>query len=80
MLGGRLIHLARDTEWGMALRSHFFVGADLPDARLSPAEIEQQISDDFGRALLQHAYDEFTFLPSLYIAEHRHSNPPRAQW
>jgi hypothetical protein len=31
-------------------------------AQHSAAEIEQQISDDYGRALLQHAYDEFTFL------------------
>jgi hypothetical protein len=42
------------------LRSHFFIG---------------QVPDAFGEALLQHGYDEFTFLsrflPSLFIAESR---------
>lgn len=36
VLGGRLLHIARDTEWGMALRSHFYVGYDLPDTGLTP--------------------------------------------
>jgi len=31
VIGGRLAHVARDTEWGLALRSHFFMGLDLPD-------------------------------------------------
>ena len=41
VLGGRLLHIARDTEWGMALRSHFYMGADLPDLGVSPEEIGQ---------------------------------------
>jgi hypothetical protein len=75
VLGGRLLHIGRDTDWGCALRSHFYLGQDLPALGKSPAEIEHIFSDDFGRALLQHCYNEFTFLsrflPSLYIAENR---------
>jgi hypothetical protein len=84
VLGGRLLHIARDTEWGMALRSHFYVGYDLPELGLSPDEVAQQVTEDFGQGLLQHAYDEFTFpsrfLPSLFVAEHRDIRPPRAPW
>lgn len=84
VLGGRLLHVARDTEWGMALRSHFYVGYDLPDTGLSPDEVARQATDEFGQSLLQHAYDEFTFLsrflPSLFLAEHRATRPPRAPW
>ena len=84
VLGGRLLHIARDTDWGMALRSHFYMGADLPDAGLSPDQIAAEVTAEFGRALLQHAYDEFTFLsrflPALYVAEHRGIRPPRAPW
>lgn len=84
VLGGRLLHVARDTEWGMALRSHFYVGYDLPGLGQSPDEVAQQATDRFGQALLQHAYDEFTylsrFLPSLFLAEHRDVRLPRAPW
>jgi hypothetical protein len=84
VLGGRLLHIARDTEWGMALRSHFYVGYDLPELGHSPDEVAQQVTEEFGRGLLQHAYDEFTFLsrflPSLFLAEHRDIRPPRAPW
>lgn len=73
--GGRLLHIGRDTPWGLALRSHFFLGQDLPSLGKSPQEIAQLFSDEFGRALLQHCYNEFTylsrFLPSLFIAENR---------
>ena len=83
-LGGRLLHIARDTEWGMALRSHFYVGYDLPDLGHSPQEMTQLVTDEFGQGLLQHAYDEFTFLsrflPSLFLAEHRDTRRPRAPW
>ena len=43
VLGGRLLHIARDTGWGAALRSHFFVGLDLPDQRHDPAGLHLQI-------------------------------------
>jgi hypothetical protein len=79
VIGGRLLHIARDTSWGCALRSHFYLGQDLPAIGKTPDEISQIFSDDFGRALLQHCYNEFTylsrFLPSLYIAENRDSEP-----
>ena len=68
----------------MALRSHFYVGYDLPELGLSPDEVAQQAPEELGRGLLQHAYDEFTFLsrflPSLFLAEHRDIRPPRAPW
>lgn len=84
ILGGRLLHIARDTEWGMVLRSHFFVGYDLPELGLTEREVIEAVPEEFGRGLLQHAYDEFTFLsrflPSLFIAEHRDTRPPRAPW
>lgn len=75
ILGGRLMHIARDTPWGCALRSHFYLGQDMPALGAGASEVEAVFSDDFGRALLQHCYNEFTFLsrflPSLYIAENR---------
>jgi DAPG hydrolase PhiG domain len=75
VLGGRLLHVGRDTRWGLALRSHFYLGADAPATGASPAEVESAVPDVFGIALLQHAYNEFTFLsrflPSLYLGENR---------
>lgn len=84
VLGGRLLHVGRDTAWGLALRSHFFLGQDLPATGATPEEIEEQVPDEFGVALLQHAYNEFTFLskflPSLFIAEHRDARTPTVPW
>ena len=75
LIGGRLLHIGRNTPWGCALRSHFYLGQDLPGLGLSPAEVAAEFSDEFGRALLQHCYNEFTFLsrflPSLYVGENR---------
>jgi len=77
-----LLHIGRDTPWGCALRSHFFMGQDLPAGDLPAAEVAEALPDAFATALLQHCYNEFTFLsrflPSLYIAENRadaHSYP-----
>ncbi len=84
VLGGRLLHVGRDTPWGFALRSHFYLGADLPAAGASPADVEREVPTAFGIALLQHAYNEFTFLsrflPSLYIGEHRDKIPVSLPW
>jgi len=84
VLGGRLLHLARDTEWGCCLRSHFYLGQDLPQAGLSPEQVERKAPDEFGRALLQHCYNEFTFLsrflPSLYRAENREQVKNELPW
>ena len=84
VIGGRLLHIGRDTPWGLAMRSHFFIGLDLPASGLSPEEIGEIVREEFGPALLQHAYNEFTFLsrflPSLYIAEHRDERTPSVPW
>jgi hypothetical protein len=84
IFGGRMAHIGRDTDWGLVLRSHFFLGYDLPATGASPDEMAQIFPDEFGRALLQHAYNEFTFLsrflPSLYIAEHRDMVTPKVPW
>lgn len=84
VLGGRLLHIGRDTPWGCALRSHFYLGQDLPSLGLHPDEISKVFSQEFGRALLQHCYNEFIFLsrflPSLYIAENRDRKPITVPW
>ena len=38
-LGGKLVHLGRDTPFGMVLRSNFWLGHGLP---LSPEELERR--------------------------------------
>jgi hypothetical protein len=79
MLGNRLFHIARDTDWGCVLRSHFFMGADLHLQGKSADEICKLVSVEAAEALLQHCYNEFTFLsrflPSLYIGENRETIP-----
>lgn len=84
VLGGRLLHIGRDTPWGCALRSHFYMGQDLPAIGKSPAEVEELFPDAFGQALLMHCYDEFTFLsrflPSLFVAENRQTHQVRRPW
>ena len=83
-LGGRLLHIGRDTDWGLVLRSHFFLGQDLPAAGMSAQQIGRIFSDEFARALLQHCYNEFTFLsrflPSLYGAENRETVSVPLPW
>jgi hypothetical protein len=73
-IGGRLAHVARDTEWGMVLRSRFWLGIGAPDP----------VPDEAGLGLMQHAYTEFhylsKFLPSLYIAENRGAVEPPFPW
>lgn len=84
LLGGRMAHVGRDTEWGLVLRSHFFLGYDAPEAGLAPDQVANLFPVAFGQALLQHAYNEFTFLarflPSLYIAENRDVITPKVPW
>lgn len=84
VIGTRLIHVGRDTPWGMALRTHFFLGHDLAELGMPRSEIEHIFPDVQGPNLLQHAYDEFTFLsrflPSLYAAENRETIPVKAPW
>lgn len=84
IVGTRLVHLLRDTEWGCVLRSHFYLGQDLPATGMPPAAIAGLIPDETGPALLQHCYNEFTFLsrflPSLFVAENRQTHPVRTPW
>jgi hypothetical protein len=82
-LGSQLLHVLRDTPFGCALRSHFYLGLDLQE-RMSPREIAEMIPDKIGLNLMKHAYSEFTFLsrflPSLYIAAKRESEPIPLPW
>jgi hypothetical protein len=84
VMGSRLVHLCRDTAWGTVLRSHFFLGWDLPAMGRPAAHIAEMIPDAVGSALLAHCYNEFTFLsrflPSLFIAENRATRPVALPW
>lgn len=84
VLGGRLLHIGRDTSWGMTLRSHFFIGQDLPSLGLDVEAIRAEVPDEFAPALLQHCYNEFTFLsrflPSLFIGDNRDTTTPPLPW
>ena len=84
IVGGRLLHVCRDTPWGMVLRSHFFLGTDLPLVGASAQQVEVEVPLVLGPNLLAHAYNEFTFLshflPSLFIAEHRDVRAPEVPW
>jgi DAPG hydrolase PhiG domain len=84
VLGGRMLHVGRDTRWGMVLRSHFFLGADLPALGRSADELRQELPDALAVAAMQHVYNEFTFLsrflPSLYLGEHRDKLPVPVPW
>ena len=75
VIGSRVLHIARDTPWGCCLRSHFYLGQDLPPLGVSAHDIEQLVPDELGGALLQHCYNEMTFLsrflPSLFIGDNR---------
>jgi len=81
VIGTRLAHICRDTPWGMVLRSHFFMGYDLPGLGMPPAAVEQLFPTAHAPLLLQHCYDEFTtlsrFLPSLHNAEAPNRKPSR---
>ena len=71
VIGTRLIHLCRDTAWGTVLRTHFFMGHDLPALGMPHAVMLQTFPDAAGAALLQHCYDEFSMLAQLLPAIHR---------
>ncbi|MBR8657098.1 hydrolase [Achromobacter sp. Marseille-Q0513] len=84
VLGGRLLHIGRDTKWGLALRSHFYMGQDLVADGWTPDQLKAEFSDDFGRALLMHCYNEFTFLsrflPGLHAGDNRDTKPVTLPW
>jgi len=82
-LGGRMMHVARDTPFGCVLRSHFWLGQGLPP-EFTPEMKAAFLTDEMGLGLLRHAYNEFTylsrFLPSLYVAENRDREKPPLPW
>lgn len=84
VIGSRLIHLCRDTDWGMVLRTRFFLGHDLAELGVPAAELVRIFPDAQGPNLLQHCYDEFSFLarllPSLYLAEGLPAGAVRRPW
>jgi len=75
VFGGRLLHIDRDKSWGLVMRSHFFVGQDLPALAMTPDDVAAITPDELGPAVLQHAYYEFAFLlrflPSLFVGANR---------
>jgi hypothetical protein len=74
-LGGRLVHVGRDTAFGLQLRSHFWLGWGLP----GPA-----VPDEVGLGLVKHSHAEWLylarFLPALFIAERRDLEPAPGAW
>ena len=84
VLGTRLIHAARDTPWGLALRSHFFLGEDMAANGMPPEQLAAIFPDSHGAELLQHCYDEFTYLsrllPSIWLAEGADSQTILRPW
>ena len=74
-LGGRLVHVGRDTAFGLQLRSHFWLGWGLPDA---------SVPDEVGLGLVKHSHAEWLylarFLPALSIAERRDVLEPPPAW
>ena len=72
VIGTRLIHVGRDTPWGLVLRSHYFMGQDLA-GKMPLAELSAIFPDALGPNMLQHCYDEFSFLskllPGIWLAE-----------
>jgi hypothetical protein len=84
VIGSRLLHVGRDTQWGLVLRTHFFLGHDLGGSGMPPEQVAEMLPEIIAIGLLQHCYNEFTFLsrflPSLFIAEHRDQRTPSVPW
>ena len=75
-LGGRLIHITRDNDFGCVLRSRYFLGAGLAPEQAPP--------DEVGLRFLWHSVTEYAFLaralPSVYWAENRDREEPPVPW
>jgi hypothetical protein len=67
---GKMVHLGRDNEFGLVLRSSFWLGAGVP---APPEVLEELIPEQMGIDLMFHAHTEFKYLshilPALYAAE-----------
>ena len=76
MVGGK-----RDTDWGMVLRTRFWLGAGV---EAPPEVLTEMIPESLGLQLMQHAYTEFRYLgevvPPLYRAEEREAEAPVLPW
>ncbi|MDA3643096.1 hypothetical protein LZ318_19510 [Saccharopolyspora indica] len=83
VLGNRLLHLGRDTDWGMVLRSHFYFGVDLAETS-TPDQLRETFTDEFAQEMLRHCYNEMTFLsrflPHLHATDNRDRTPVPAPW
>lgn len=84
IMGARLFHVVRDTDWGCVLRSHFYLGHDLPGLGKDAVQVQAMVPDAIAPPLLAHCYNEFSFLsrflPSLFIAENRDMHPVALPW
>jgi hypothetical protein len=80
-LGGKLVHLGRDTPFGMVLRSNFWLGTGLP---LAPEQLEAEMPFDLGLNLMKHSSQEWfylaRFLPAHYIADRRDEERAPVAW
>ena len=80
-LGGKLVHLGRDTPFGLVLRSNFWLGYGLPR---SPEELEREMPLEMGLKLMKHSWQEWfylmRFLPALFIAERRDEVAAPVAW
>ena len=67
---GKMVHLGRDNEFGLVLRSSFWLGGGV-DA--PPDVLREMIPEQLGLDLMFHAHTEFKYLshilPALYAAE-----------
>jgi len=79
--GGQLVHLGRDTPFGLVLRSNFWLGWGLP---LTPEQLEVEIPEQMGLDLMKHSWQEWfylmRFLPAVYIADRRDEVPAPVAW
>ncbi len=80
-IGGRFIHTVYDTVGGCVMRSRFWLGDRVP---AGPEVLAQQVPDQLGIDLMQHANVEYTYLarvlPNLYHGEHPSLEAMAAAW
>jgi DAPG hydrolase PhiG domain len=67
---GRMVHLGRENDFGLVLRSTFWLGSGVD----APAEVLRELlPQELGLALMVHSHTEFKYLshilPALYAAE-----------
>lgn len=71
-IGGRMMHVTRDTPDGLVLRSRFVLGLDSDKGG-------HAVPDEIGLGLMRHCHSEFSFLakalPSAYYGDLANSRP-----